>query len=66
MFCNFGRCSLVDEPALDHALGSGHLAGAVIDVTRQEPLSAEPPFWSCPNLILPQPDPDPEFQRRPG
>ena len=54
VFCNFGRGSLVDEPALDRALRSGHLAGAVIDVTRQEPLPADHPFWSCPNLILTQ------------
>ena len=54
IFCNFGRGSAVDEPALDAALRSGHLGGAVIDVTRQEPLPPENPFWTCPNLILTQ------------
>jgi phosphoglycerate dehydrogenase-like enzyme len=54
VFCNFGRGSLVVEDALDAALRSGHLGGAVIDVTRDEPLPAGHPFWSAPNLILTQ------------
>lgn len=54
VFCNFGRGSLVDEPALVEALRQGHLAGAVIDVTRNEPLPADHAFWACPNLILTQ------------
>lgn len=54
VFCNFGRGSAVDEAALDSALRSGHLGGAVIDVTREEPLAPSHPFWSCPNLMLTQ------------
>ena len=54
IFCNFGRGSAVDEPALDTALRAGHLGGAVIDVTRQEPLPHDHPFWTCPNLLLTQ------------
>ena len=54
IFCNFGRGSAVDEPALNAALRSGHLGGAVIDVTRQEPLPPDHPFWTCPNLLLTQ------------
>jgi glyoxylate/hydroxypyruvate reductase A len=54
IFCNFGRGSAVDEPALDAALRSGHLGGAVIDVTRQEPLPPNHAFWTCPNLLLTQ------------
>lgn len=54
IFCNFGRGSAVDESALDAALRSGHLGGAVIDVTRQEPLPPDHPFWTCPNLLLTQ------------
>lgn len=54
IFCNLGRGSAVDEPALDAALRSGHLGGAVIDVTRNEPLPPGHPFWTCPNLLLTQ------------
>ncbi len=54
VFCNFGRGSAVDEAALDAALRSGHLGGAVIDVTRDEPLPHGHPFWTCPNLLLTQ------------
>jgi glyoxylate/hydroxypyruvate reductase A len=54
VFCNFGRGSAVDETALNDALRSGHLGGAVIDVTREEPLPPGHPFWTCPNLLLTQ------------
>ncbi len=54
VFCNFGRGSAVDEAALDAGLRSGHLGGAVIDVTREEPLPPDHPFWTCPNLLLTQ------------
>ncbi len=54
LFINFGRGSVVDEAALAGALTSGDLGGAVIDVTRDEPLPTGHPFWTCPNLILTQ------------
>lgn len=54
IFANFGRGSLVDETALVAALTEGRLAGAVLDVTRAEPLPADHPFWSAPNLLLTQ------------
>lgn len=54
ILCNFGRGSLIDEQALAAALGAGRLGGAVIDVTRAEPLPQGHPFWSCPNLLLTQ------------
>ena len=54
LFCNFGRGSLVDETALAEALESRHLGGAVIDVTQDEPLPADHPFWRCPNTIVTQ------------
>lgn len=54
IFCNFGRGSILDEDALADALAAGQLAGAVIDVTRQEPLPPEHRFWTAPNLILTQ------------
>lgn len=54
VFCNFGRGSILDEDALADALDAGRLGGAVIDVTRQEPLPSGHRFWTTPNLILTQ------------
>ncbi|MER7577855.1 D-2-hydroxyacid dehydrogenase [Streptomyces sp. NPDC126514] len=51
-FCNIGRGSLVVEDALIAALRSGHLAGAALDVTREEPLPADSPLWTTPRLAL--------------
>lgn len=51
---NLGRGSLVDEAALACALNECHLGGAVLDVTNDEPLPADHPFWTCPNTILTQ------------
>ena len=49
---NVGRGNAVDDPALVKALTEGKLASAVLDVTAQEPLPAEHPFWTTPNLLL--------------
>jgi len=49
---NVGRGSLLDEGALVHALKSGALAGAALDVTSTEPLPAESPLWKAPNLLI--------------
>jgi glyoxylate/hydroxypyruvate reductase A len=51
---NLGRGGLVDEDALVRQLDQGALAGAVIDVTQTEPLPADSPLWSAPNVILTQ------------
>jgi phosphoglycerate dehydrogenase-like enzyme len=51
-FINVGRGGLVVEEALVEALRSGHLGGAVIDVTRVEPLPADSPLWDAPNLLI--------------
>jgi phosphoglycerate dehydrogenase-like enzyme len=52
LFCNVGRGSLVDESALIAALESGHLGAAILDVTREEPLPADDPLWSAPNVHI--------------
>lgn len=49
---NMARGAVVDSQALIAALESGHLSGAILDVFDPEPLPAESPIWSTPNLIV--------------
>lgn len=52
LFINAGRGVAVVDQALVSALQDGQLAGAVIDVCREEPLPAGHPFWAAPHLLL--------------
>jgi phosphoglycerate dehydrogenase-like enzyme len=49
---NLGRGAIVEEPALISALRSGMIAGAALDVFADEPLPAQSPLWSLPNVIV--------------
>ena len=49
---NIARGKIVEEAALVQALREGHLAGAGLDVTAEEPLPAESPLWDLPNVII--------------
>lgn len=49
---NCARGGLVDEKALAEALGSGHIAGAAIDVFEQEPPPEENPLRKAPNIVF--------------
>jgi len=49
---NAGRGNAMDEPALVEALTQNRIAAAILDVTAQEPLPVEHPFWTTPNLLL--------------
>ncbi len=49
---NVARGPLVVEADLVAALRLGHLAGAGLDVTAEEPLPADSPLWSQPNVII--------------
>jgi glyoxylate/hydroxypyruvate reductase A len=49
---NVARGAVVDESALVDALESGHLGGAALDVFQEEPLPADSPFWTMPNVLV--------------
>jgi len=49
---NVARGAVVDEEALLDALRRGRLAGAGLDVFRDEPLVADHPFWEMPNVVV--------------
>lgn len=52
LLVNMARGQLVVERDLVDALESGHLAGAVMDVTETEPLPAASPLWHMPQVII--------------
>lgn len=49
---NYGRGELVVTSDLVAALESGQLGGAILDVTDPEPLPADSPLWSMPNVVI--------------
>ncbi|QBD83234.1 D-2-hydroxyacid dehydrogenase [Ktedonosporobacter rubrisoli] len=51
-FVNIARGDVCDEAALIRALSEGIIAGAALDVFSREPLPAESPLWSMPNVLL--------------
>jgi (S)-sulfolactate dehydrogenase len=49
---NASRGGIVDEAALADALKSGQLAGAAVDVFEVEPMEADNPLATAPNVLL--------------
>ncbi|HET8997091.1 MAG TPA: D-2-hydroxyacid dehydrogenase [Acetobacteraceae bacterium] len=49
---NFGRGHLIADADLIDAVSSKRIAGAVLDVFRQEPLPAEHPFWATEGILV--------------
>lgn len=49
---NFGRGSSIKDDDLVAAVKDKRIAGAILDVYRQEPLPAEHPFWATPGIIV--------------
>jgi phosphoglycerate dehydrogenase-like enzyme len=52
VIANVARGQIIDEQAMIAALQSGRLGGAVLDVFEKEPLSADSPLWSLPNVVI--------------
>lgn len=52
LLVNVTRGKIVDGPALHRALNNGSIGGAGLDVTPEEPLSADSPLWDMPNVII--------------
>jgi phosphoglycerate dehydrogenase-like enzyme len=49
---NVARGKIVDQDALITALREQRLAGAILDVFREQPLPQESPLWDMPNVII--------------
>ncbi len=49
---NVGRGSAIDEAALLAAVEDGRIASAFLDVTAQEPLPPEHPFWDHERIVV--------------
>jgi phosphoglycerate dehydrogenase-like enzyme len=49
---NVGRGVIVDLADLTAALAAGEIAGAGLDVFEIEPLPADHPLWTMPNVII--------------
>ena len=49
---NFGRGHLIKDDDLIGAVKAKKIAGAVLDVFRQEPLPADHPFWTTDGIIV--------------
>jgi D-3-phosphoglycerate dehydrogenase len=50
-FINTARADLVDEAALVEALHTGRIAGAAVDVYREEPTPPDTPLLHAPNVV---------------
>ena len=51
-FINVARGEIAVERDVIAALGSGHLAGAYLDVFEHEPLDPVSPLWDMPNVLV--------------
>ena len=52
LLVNVGRGTLLDPDVLNEVLESGHLAGAVLDVTNPEPLPPDHPLWRRKDVLI--------------
>jgi phosphoglycerate dehydrogenase-like enzyme len=52
MFVNVARGKVADEAALIATMQAGRIASAALDVTAEEPLPADSPLWTMPNVFI--------------
>jgi phosphoglycerate dehydrogenase-like enzyme len=52
LLVNVARGPVLDQAALVRALHSGQIGGAGVDVSDPEPLPADDPLWSAPNVLI--------------
>ncbi|XP_076469014.1 glyoxylate/hydroxypyruvate reductase A-like isoform X2 [Babylonia areolata] len=49
---NIGRGNVISDESLVRAVREGWLGGAILDVFNQEPLPADSPLWTLPNVVI--------------
>lgn len=52
LLINVGRGNLIDDLALCAALEANEIAGAILDVFKEEPLPQDSPLWSAKNIRI--------------
>jgi phosphoglycerate dehydrogenase-like enzyme len=52
LYANIGRGGTTNEADLNEAVEKGTIAGAILDVTEEEPLSPSSPLWEKENVII--------------
>ncbi|XP_052676615.1 glyoxylate/hydroxypyruvate reductase A-like [Crassostrea angulata] len=52
IFINVGRGDVIDEASVFKALNMGWIGGAILDAIDREPLPADSPLWTHPDVVI--------------